>query len=138
MSFKTALNIGCFDWEQASGDFIARSLTAAEVDAAIVRCGGRLLADGYETEPQLTFIARLMVRKGGQDVRGFHGREVVVRHPLGYVHLALDERSAAPLAAFLRLLNAGFGCGVYVWNNEETDPARVIAWLENLAELRPA
>jgi hypothetical protein len=138
VSLQIVMNIGCFNWEQASDAFIVRSLTASEVDAAIVRCGGRLLADEHETQPQLTTIARLVVREGGQDVRGFLGRAVLVRHPLGYVRLALDGRSAGPVAAFLRLLNTQFGCGVYVWNDEETDPARVITWLENLGELKPA
>ncbi len=138
MSFKPALDIGCFNWDPSPAEHIVRSLTASDIDAAIVRCGGRLLADGHQTEPQLTAIARLMIHKGGQDVRGFLGREVVVRHPLGYVRLAVDRRSAAPVAAFLRLLNAEFGCGVYVWDNEEQDPARVIAWLEEMGELRPA
>jgi len=138
MGFKTQLDIGCFDWERASGEFLTRPLTAAEVDAAIIRSGGRLMADGHATEPQLTVIARLMAERGGQDVRGFLGREPVVRHPSGYARLALDQRSAGPVAAFVRLLCGEFGCGVYVWDHDEREPARVIAWLEQLAEQRHA
>lgn len=96
-----------------------------------------MLGDGHETEPQLTALARLMVREGGQDVRGLLGREIVVRAPLGYVRLALDWRSARTVAAFLLLLNAEFGCGVYLWDHDEQEPARIIAWLEDLGESRP-
>ena len=132
MSFKTSLDIGCVDWGRASGGLITRPLTTAEIDAAIVLSGGRLFADGHASEPQLSAIAELMAARGGQDVRGFLGRESVVRHPLGYVRLALDRRSAAPVAAFLRLLHTEFGCGVYIWDNMP-EPTRVLAWLEQLA-----
>jgi hypothetical protein len=138
MGFKTQLDIGCFDWDRASGGFIARPLTPAEVDAALTRAGGRLLADGHESEPQLTAIAGLMVRHGGQDVRGFLSRESVVLHPSGYARLALDQRSAGPVAAFVRLLCAEHGCGVYLWDHDEQEPARVVAWLEQLAVQRCA
>ncbi len=133
MGFKTQINIGCFNWGSTPGEFVTRPLAPAEVDAAIVRCGGRLLADGHATEPQLTLIAGLMVRRGGQDVRGFLGREPVVRHPSGYVRLTLDARSAGPVAAFMRLLCGEFGCGVYRWSDEEREPATVIDGLEQLA-----
>lgn len=136
MGFKTQLDIGCFDWGRASGDFLTRSLTVAEVDAAIVECGGRPLAD--VAEPQLTAIAGMMVERGAQDVRGFLGLEPVVRHPSGYARLALDQRSAGPVAAFVRLLCAEYGCGVYLWDHDEREPARVIAWLDELAEQRHA
>jgi hypothetical protein len=138
MGFKTQLDIGCFSWDRGAGAFLSRPLTPAEVDAAIVRCGGRLLTEGHPSEPQLSAIAGLMVRHGGQDVRGFLGREPVVLHPLGYARLALDDRSAGPVAAFLRLLSGEFGCGVYRWDDTEQDTGRVIAWLEQLAEHKHA
>lgn len=134
MGFKTQLDIGCFDWDRAAGGLITRPLVAAIVEAAIVRCGGQLLADGHPTEPQLTIIAGLMVSRGGQNVLGFLGCEPVVLHPSGYVRLTTDERSAEPVAAFLRVLSSEQGCGVYRWDDEEREPTRVIAWLEQLAE----
>lgn len=94
--------------------------------------------DGHPSEPQLTAIAGLMVERGGQDVRGFLGREPVVLHPTGCARLALDGRSATSVAAFVRQLVSEFGCGVYRWDYEERDPARVVAWLEQIAEPRAA
>jgi len=134
MVFKTQLDIGCFDWERSAGAFITRPLAAATVEAAIVRCGGLLLVDEHPTQPQLTAIVGLMVSRGGQNVLGFLGREPVVLHPSGYVRLGFDGRSAGPVAAFLRVLSSEQGCGVYRWDDEEREPARVSAWLERLAE----
>jgi hypothetical protein len=48
--------------------------------------------------------------------------------------LALDGRSAAPVAAFVRIMVGEFGCEVYRWEDEEEDPSRIIAWLDRLAE----
>lgn len=55
MSFKITLHIGCFDWEQSPDGFIARSLTASEVDAAIVRsevdCSGTVTRPSRSSPP---------------------------------------------------------------------------------------